>query len=281
MFCDNCKKQLPDGTAVCPDCGAPVTAPAEDISSGSEPEVQLESSKARPVLIVIACFLSLVLMFLVAFSVFFNNPRSVAKRYVKAAMEGNLNTVFNCSLLNKKITETMFKDDAKAQNMTPEEYYANLGSQYGVEAKNMNGWIKAASEELRKEAEKKYGKYSVSVKVTAYKDLDKDNLLILKNALEENYKDYIKANKISRAAEVTVEYTVKGKDQSETDAMTVTVVRYGMSWRISPLDLKDTAKSSPRIVYDGRVSDDPGVYYDDYEDYSDYDRYIDYGSANR
>ena len=63
--------------------------------------------------------------------------------------------------------------------------------------------------------------------------------------------------------------------------MTVTVVRYGMSWRISPLNLNDTAKSSPRVVYDGRVSDDPGVYYDDYEDYSDYDRYIDYGSANR
>ncbi len=272
MFCDNCKKQLPDGTTVCPDCGVPVTAPAEDVSSGSAPEVRPESFKARPVLIVLACFLSLVLMFSVAFSVFFNNPRSVAKRYVKAAMEGNLNTVFNCSLLNKKITETMFKDDAEAQNITLEEYYADLGSQYGVEAKNMNGWIKAASEELRKEAEKKYGKYSVSVKVTDYKNLDKDNLLILKNALEENYKDYIKANKISRAAEVTVEYTFKGKDNSETDTMTVTVVKYGMSWLVSPIGAEDNAKSSARVIYDGNISDDRGVYYDDYEDSGDYDR---------
>ena len=274
MFCDNCNTQIPDGTAVCPNCGAPVTAPADDVSAKPAPDtdVPAQSSKAKPVLIIAACFLALLLMFSVAFSVLFNTPKAVAKRYVKASLEGKLNTALNCSLLNKKVTETMLKDSAKRQNKTPEEYYETLSNEYGVEIKNINGWIKAESEALQKELKEAYGKYSISVNVTDFKKLDKENLLILKNSLEENYKDYVKIDKISQAAEVAVEYKIKGSDNSETDTMTVTVVKYGMSWRVSPLGLDDASQTSNRIIYDGVISDDQNVYYDDYEDYGDYDR---------
>ena len=289
MFCNNCGTQLDDGAAFCPNCGAPAETapnPAPNATAPYAPapaaygqtpapsaDGKPKSSKAKPLIAILACLLAVALIAGAVFTFVFNTPKAVAKKYVKAKLEGNMSASLSCSLLDKKATEKMLKDIAKMADMSIKEYYEELG-EYDKKIKNFNDLIKAETKAKKEEMKEEFGKYSVSVKVTDQKKADKEELKELKDKLKNNYKKYITASKIKAAYEFEVEFKIKGKEDDEEDSMFITVVKYGSFWKVSPVSLGILSPSSDDVEYAeiAEAYEDEDDYDDDYDyDDEDYD----------
>ncbi len=233
MFCNNCGTQFPDGTAFCPNCGAPASGPAPTAPVNDAPA----AAGKKPLIAIIACILAAVLLIVGLASCLSNNPKAVAKKYVKATLEGNMSKAVSCSLINKKIMEKSLKAAAKDEDMSFKEYleerYEYLTDETDIKIKSVNDLIKAESKSQKESMKDKYGKYSVSVKVTDAEKLDKDDLKKLKdNIKDSSYGKYIEKSKIKAAYEVEMEVKIKGKEDDDEETITLYVVKYGMSWKV-------------------------------------------------
>lgn len=315
MFCKNCGTQLPDGTAFCPNCGTPAgtseatlpnespsydpapvqpaapvqpvaptqpVAPVPPVSYDPAPsafeEPKRKKSPLKPILIIVSCLLVLAIAGGVLFQVFVNNREAVAKKYAKAYLEGDINAMLSCSLLDKKASEKAIKDEAKDEDMTVKEYYEEMGDRYDAKIKNFNDLVKAESKAIKKEMKEKYGKYTVSVKVKDSEKLDKDELKQLKDRLkEESYKKYITVSKISAAYEYKLKIKINGKEKDDEFTWTVTVVKYGLFWKGSPISLYIIKDDDESEVATREYDEDlDGEYVEEAEPYVEDDDY-DYG----
>jgi len=78
--------------------------------------------------------------------------------------------------------------------------------------------------------EDKYGKnIKISVDFKDKEKLDKDDIEDIENDFDDMYDEKIS---ISKAYEVECEFTIKGKDDKDTDETSITVGKIGSRWYI-------------------------------------------------
>ena len=230
MFCKKCGTEFPDGTVFCPNCATPAPSP-EPVT---EPETAPSSAGKPFPIAIIACVAAAILLIVALASCLGNRPKPVAKKYTKAYLEGKMSTVAACSLKDKSMLKKQLQDQAKKSDITFEqicEQYAEYENLEG-KIKNVDDLVKALSKKQKEDMKDKYGKYSVSVKVLDSIKMDKTDLKKVRNEIKESYGKHIKKSKIKAAYEVEVEYKIKGKKGDEDETMTLTVVKYGMNWKV-------------------------------------------------
>ena len=265
MLCKKSGTPLPDGATSCPDCGASAVRSAA-----------LQPSKVKPVLMAIAGCLVVILVVISILSVLYNNPEPIAKKYVKAWFKGNINACLQCSVLNKKVLEERFQDQAEKSDMSLEEYYEKAGkdAEYDIVTRDLNDLVKAESKRQKENMKSLYGNYRVSVKVSDAKKMTKNNLKKLRGSIKKAYKKYITISEIKEAYEINVKYEIKGTSEKKEGIKKVTVLKYGMTWRVSPFNLEDSANADTDSInrdLDETEEDTKEDGLDEYERTDDYD----------
>lgn len=207
-FCGSCGSQIADNATFCPNCGAsaanapaPTPAPA---ATQQTPYVQptaapAQNNNSKMIGIALVGVVVLVLIFVLFGSLFGGGYKKPIAKMCKGLEKEDW----------KIYSECLPKDQKKA-----------IGNKRGKDI------IKKAVEFMEDE----YGKnIKISYKVTDKEKLDKDDI----DDLEDNFKKrYDKKIKISKAYELEVKLTIKGKDDKDSDEVDFVVAKVDGKWVI-------------------------------------------------
>lgn len=247
-FCTSCGTQLEDESKFCSSCGAPqgqnvtpvppdssVTAEAPEtteipsysespvmVETKAEPDLQPETTYPKPQLTSTVpvvkndntAKVGMVAVAVVAVIVIVLIAKLFGGSY-KTPIINMCEAIEDCDW--KKFSSTLPKEEASEIK----EYFDFFGVDDGDE------YMKDV---LYDDLKDKYGKnIRISVDFKDKEKLDKDDI----EDIEENFDDmYDEKINISKAYEVECEFTIKGKDDKDTDETTMTVGKIGTKWYV-------------------------------------------------
>jgi len=227
-FCGNCGTVVPEGSAVCPNCGAPVAAaaPVEAPKAGFD----LKNNKT---IIIAAAAVVAVIVAVIAFVIFGNSPKSVAKKYLKAEYK-SMNAKKVYKTYHKKYVEYLIEEADKSKD----KFYEEAQDDY-------DDWADEMDDE--------YDKWSYSYKVYDVCEVKNDK----KKPVIEWYEDELDL-KIKDIKEVRVlmqSTTVEDKDKYiNAGTESIYVAKIGAKWyRVSmyvPTDVDDIDMEDLEDYYD-------------------------------
>lgn len=243
MFCKNCGSQVPEGIAFCAACGTPVAgAPAAAAPAAAAPKADKSGLiKLVAIIAVIAVVLGLFIGLLGG-----SSPKSVAKKYVMASLEGDLKTQLNLQpgKYQKYYEEELYGDDDDAEKMFEyaEEYADELDVK--VKIKNFNQYYKAMKKITKAEDEESLGKgYKYSVKVVEVKDMRNSDLEAIQDRYDnDEMEDYINPDKIKKGKKVYVKVDIDSDEAPDSYILTVYCVKYGGQWKVASVSYDDRDK---------------------------------------
>lgn len=205
-FCGNCGTVIPEGSAVCPNCGAAVAAaPVEAEAPKANP---LEAIKGNKNIIIAA--VAAVLVIVLAIVLFGSSPKSAAKKYLNAQIHFNAKGMYNSyhKEYNKEMLDAIDKDK--------KEYLEDLQDQL---------------DDSKDTVKDNYDRFSPSVKIIDVWDV--------KNSEANEYKDYYDEQydlKVKDVKEVRYVITTKTKDDGKKDLMvdvsSIMVGKIGGKWYV-------------------------------------------------
>lgn len=233
MFCKNCGSQVPEGIAFCASCGTPVAGtPAAAAPAAAAPKADKSGLiKLIAIILAIAVVAGLFIGLLGG-----NSPKSVAKKYVMAQLEGDLKTRLSLSpgKYQKYYEEEVYGDDDDAEQLfeNAEEYADELD--VDVKIKNFNQYYKAMKKITKAENKEDYGKgYKFSVKVVDMKDMRNSDLEDIQDMYDnDEMEDYINPDKIKKGKKVYVKVDIDSDENPSSEIVTVYTVKYGSQWKV-------------------------------------------------
>lgn len=261
MFCCNCGKELTDDSRFCEYCGTPTQLdeypPRQETAAPSPaPEKKPRQKKPRTKaakaprqklpfweylrvhktrLIVLGSVLAVLIAAAVLFCLW-NSPASIAERYCKATMTGNIPAADRCTPYDDQ-------DYALAGYDSAEEFFAAWSEAYDTAIiTSFEELCAVAREEQGELLERGYGgdwkataEAVRSNEVTVRKFCqDEDGAL---KAMEEC--NVFDRDAIDEVRKVTVTCKIKGEDNVARTTMVVTTVRTGVLWKVMWYDLPD------------------------------------------
>lgn len=238
MFCKNCGNQVPDGVAFCAACGTPVVAaPAAAApvyaAPAAAPAAPLGDKSKLVKLVAIIAAVAVVLGLFIAL-LGGGSPKSVAKKYVKAELEGDMKAAFSVMAGKmQKCYEKELMDEYKDEMFEMmEEQCDELDIKANI--KNFNQYYKAVKKVTKAEMNEEFGKgYKVKIKIRSVDDLRSSEIEAIQEVYDnEMYEDYINADKIKKGKKVTVAVIIEGKESDDTDEIEVYVVKYKGKWKV-------------------------------------------------
>ena len=236
MFCKNCGNQVPDGVAFCAACGTPVAAAPAPAPVYAAPEVPAAPQSDKSKLIKLVAIIAAVAVVLGLFIALLGggSPKSVAKKYVEAELEGDMKAAFSVMAGKmQKCYEKEFMSEYKDEMFEMmEEQCEELDIKANI--KNFNQYYKAAKKVTKAEMNEEYGKgYKVKIKIREVDDLRSSEIEAIQDMYDnEMYEDYIDANKIKKGKKVTVAVIIEGKESDDTEEIEVCVVKYKGKWKV-------------------------------------------------
>lgn len=267
MLCNKCGIELPDDATVCTQCGevfeaapaveeapvveeaAPAAAPAakagifEKIGAfiAKIPllgKIKFLQTKAGILVSAIAIFLVIAILFtsVVGILIINSTPRAVAKKYVKASVNGDRKSAYSMEAgkMKKYFQDRYEEDEAKTrlfENM--EEACEEAGVRANIN--NFNQYYRAYKKLNKAEMKEEFGAiYFVTVKVNEVEKMTESRLESIRNSLDdERYEGYINPNRITKGKIVRVTITVHGIDDTEEINTTISMIKYKGKWRVA------------------------------------------------
>ena len=269
MICNKCGIELPDDATVCTQCGEVFeTAPAaEEPVIVEETPAQTPAAKAGifekigafvakiPLLgkikflqttagilvsaIAILCVLAILFTSVVAIIAINSSPRSIAKKYVKASVNGDRKAAFSMQAGKMKQYFQDRYEDPEAKARLFENMEENCLEE-GVRAKvnNFNQYYRAYQKLNKAEMKEEFGAlYIVTVKVEKVERMTPEKLEYLRRYYSsENYEEYINPNRIRKGKLVHLTVSIRGIediDDVETMELTVSMIKYKGKWKVA------------------------------------------------
>ena len=207
-FCGNCGTVIPEGSAVCPNCGAAVAAAPVAAEAQAPKANPLEALKGKKNILVAA--VAAVLVVVLAILLFGSSPKAAAKKYL------NAQTHFNAKGIYNSYHKEVMKERLDAMDKDKKEYLDDTQD---------------SLDDMKDEIKKEYDKYSPSVKIIDVWDV--------KNSEAKEYKDMYDEQydlKVKDVKEVRYVVTTKIKDDGDKDLSvdvgSVMVGKIGGKWYV-------------------------------------------------
>lgn len=240
MFCKNCGNQIPDGVAFCAACGTPVAAApaaaAPVYAAPAAPVAPAAPASDKSKLIKLIALGAAVVVFLVLILSLLGggSPKSVAKKYVQAELDGDMKAGF--SVMAGKMQKCYEKEIMSEYKDEMFEMMEEQCEEMDIKAniKNFNQYYKASKKVTKAEMTEEFGKgYKVKIKIREVDDLRSSEIEAIQEMYDsEMYEDYIDANKIKKGKKVTVAVIIEGKESDDTEEIEVYVVKYKGKWKV-------------------------------------------------
>lgn len=215
-FCENCGAELKDTDNVCSNCGTPVeNAEPKDVkveestnvtetvntnttASNAKPEKKNNTKLYAIIGGIAALVIILIVIIAIACSGGYKKP---IDNFFKGMQTGNAKTVL-------KAFPDVMKDDL--EDTIDDD----------------------AMDTVKESLEDEFGKnVKITYKILDKEKIDKDDLKELQDNLEEEYDDAKKSKvKVSAGYKLTVKANIKGKDDSDSDSLTINVYKIGGKW---------------------------------------------------
>ena len=230
MFCKNCGSEVPEGIAFCAACGTPVAgAPAAAAPAAAAPKADKSGLiKLIAIIAVIAVVAGLFIGLLGG-----GSPKSVAKDFVKASIEGDMKK--QMSLMAGK-SQKYFE---KVATEDEDELFENMEDacdeeDIDVKINNFNQFYKANKKYEKATNKDYYGKnYKVEVDVRDVIDMKEKVLDAYREMLDDDTcEEYINPDKIKKGKFVVVKVYIDGDEESDSYDTVVPVVKYKGSWKV-------------------------------------------------
>jgi len=135
------------------------------------------------------------------------------------------------------------KTQIESMGMTEKQYYQLIGTFLDVKVKNANQFYKAMKKYAQKELKAQYGSnYKTTAKVIRSEKLTGSDLERFKNECASymrrnfavsNPESLIPLSKIKDAYRVEVEASIKGRNGSDSETMTLYCVKTGGKWKVA------------------------------------------------
>ena len=219
---------------------------AETASTASEDAISNETEKAvkpeNKILIklrdlfsaekrkktIIGLIIALVVICVVIGTISYLSPKSVAQRYVKADILGDLRTIFSLSAEDTKAYFTYSFDDE-------DEFFEAASDYYDADVNSWSSFCRVANKDEKEHLEDTYGKYSYSSEVTKTRTLTTNKLIefVGKSYISKlETKAGFDSDQISKGMLVTVKTKIKGEDMTDRDTANVYLAKIGGFWKV-------------------------------------------------
>lgn len=244
MFCKNCGNQVPEGVAFCAACGTPVTAApaaaapayAAAAAPAAAPAAPKSDKSALIKLIAVIAAAAIVLGLLIAL-LGGGSAKSVAKKYVKAEIEGDMKAAYSLMVGKmQKYVENEVYDDYEDELF---EYMEEACDEEDINVKinNWNQYYKAYKKLTKAEMNEQYGKgYKVTIEVRDIEDIRNSELEEIQEGYDDDdLEDYVNPDKIKKGKKVTVKVIIDGKEDTTTEDVVVYVVKYKGKWKVADI----------------------------------------------
>ena len=142
-------------------------------------------------------------------------PKSAAKKYVRAQIEGDAKAMYRVMAGKmQKYNEALFEDGKEEMFSATEEACKQLSAA---------------------QLEDQYGKgYKLTVKVREIEDMSMADLKRMQErCTEEDLADYIRADKIKKGKCAIVDVIIEGTKETTTQNVRVYVVKYKGKWKVA------------------------------------------------
>lgn len=203
-FCSNCGTIIPEGSPVCPTCGAPAPAPQQAPTGGSKKGlVGILIAVVAVVLVVVLCVALLG----------GNSPKSVADDYMKAMFKQQ-DAGKMLSLIHKDILDAAYEEADMDKDEFEEELQDMMDMMY---------------EGLDDECDE----WNVTWEIGDVDDVDDDELEDIQDYYDDDYDVKVKDAKTVEI-NATVEVTVDDETEEEDTDMEIIVVKIGNKWYLDP-----------------------------------------------
>lgn len=258
MFCKNCGSQVPDGMAFCAACGTPVpaaapaeapaAAPAEAPAANPIESVKKMAGDKNGLIKLIAILAAVAIVIGLAVGLLAGGgAKGAAKKYLEASDKGDLKKIYSLSVgkYQKYIEEEVYKKDEAQEQLFESTEKAADELNIDVKVNNFSQYYKAKKKIAKANNEENYGKsYSLSIKVVDVKDMRNSEL----EAIQERYdneamEDYINPDKIKKGKKVYVRVFADGDKDTDSQIVTVYVVKYGSQWKVVTIGSDDRNSS--------------------------------------
>ncbi len=168
----------------------------------------------KPAIIVAAAIVFIIIIAIIANA---NSPKSLAKKYVKASLNGDIKKADSYELFGgKDYMEFRAEEDDKDLDEYLEDNY---------DCEDMNEYYEEMSDNRKDYMDDKYGDYKVKIKeVKKCKKYTNSKLKKLKKRYDDD--DFIDSDKISAAWTVKIKYRIEGDEKNDTDTAELTIVKY-------------------------------------------------------
>ncbi|MDR3311152.1 MAG: zinc-ribbon domain-containing protein [Oscillospiraceae bacterium] len=210
-FCPKCGRELADNLRFCDKCGAEVGASSGNPAAKTS---ALAYFKSKINIKIVAAFAAVVLLIIIISSASGGYKKPV-DRIIKAMNTGK----------GSYVIDTM-PDAYVDYLLSGDSYYS-----YYYDVENLSDLKKYYDDIVKGTRESLGEKVKISYKITDKERLDKDDI----DKIEENMEDDIEKNvKISKAYELTVKLTIKGKDLKASNEVKMRVIKIGGKWYLDP-----------------------------------------------
>lgn len=247
MFCKNCGAQVPEGVAFCASCGTPVaTAPVAAAPVAAAPvaanpaQAAVAAVKNNGTIKLIAIVAAVAIVLGLLFSLLGgDSAKSVAKKYIKAEIEGDLKAQMSlCVGKMQKMFEKETDDDMVDLMFEGLEEQAD---ELDIKAKvnNFNQFYNVGKKVTKAQNKETYGKnFKVTVEVRKVKDMRNKDIDAIQDAYDNDaYEDYVNVDKIKKGKIVTVKVIIDGKEDSVAYDRDVQVVKYKGQWKVVDISM--------------------------------------------
>lgn len=210
-FCQNCGSEVDDTAKNCPNCGAAVQEPTvkkevKQEANNTSTKSASNNTKLFAIIGGAVAALLVVILLIVALGGGYKKP---IDNFIKGMEKGNAKTMM-------KAFPAVMKEDL-------EDYITD-----------------ERLDDMKESLEDEYGKnIKITYKILDKEKIDKDDLKEVQEDLEDQYPDAKKSKvKVTAGYKLSVKMTIKGKDDKESDTVTMKVYKIGGKWCIlSPMSL--------------------------------------------
>lgn len=237
MFCKNCGTEVQEGVSFCANCGTPVTAEAPVAAAPEAPAAAPKSVNSNLIRLIALAAAAVILIVGFVAILGGNSAKAVAKKYVKAQIEGDVKAAYGLMVgkMQKYVEEEVFDEYEDEMFDAMEEQC----EEYDIKAKinNFNQYYSAAKKVNAAQMKEQYGKnYKVTIEIRDIENMRSSELEEIQEGYEdEDLEDYVKARKIKKGKIVTVKIIIDGKEDTQAYDKEIYVVKYGGQWKVADM----------------------------------------------
>lgn len=229
MLCHKCHADIADNAILCDVCGAVVTtAPIIDPVA-----VAKECRRAQRRRVMAFCLAAILLIVGVVGVLVDNSAEAVAKRYLKAYVDGDMKKTLSLYAGDmRRLLEDQTSETREGLFQMVEIYAKEVGVNASV--KNYGQFYKVRHKAQKATNADLYGEdYTITTKVLGVENMSVQEFNIFLSVIDsENAHAYIDTDRLKIGKMVTVSVTIAGSKTSHTMEQRVPLVKYKGAWKV-------------------------------------------------